>query len=112
MLRVLVAGFGGIAGRGIRAILRPPEFLVEECPVDAVTALVAATHPDVLLLETGPYDGFGRDMRSVAVATGTTVVECSAHRTTLRVHPPTGGCFTRPLSEHALLDSVRAGGRG
>ncbi|QEU90455.1 hypothetical protein [Streptomyces kanamyceticus] len=107
MLRVLVVGFGDIAGRGIRAILRHPGILVEECGTDTVTAVVAETRPDVLVLEAGPEGGSALATPMAVGAPGTTVVICSAHRTDMRVYPASGGCFTRPLSARALIDSVR-----
>ncbi|MEU9918084.1 hypothetical protein [Streptomyces sp. NPDC051001] len=109
MLRVLVVGFGDIAGRGIRAILRHPQILVEECGTDTVTEAMAVTRPDVLVLEGGVQGGDALATRMAADAPGTTVVLCSAHRTDMRVFPASGGCFTRPLSAQALIDIVRGG---
>ncbi|WP_306333562.1 hypothetical protein [Streptomyces sp. KL118A] len=107
MLRVLVVGFGDIARRGIRSILRNPGILLMECGTDAVTAVVAGTRPDVVVLEAGPRGGGARAARLAAETPGTTVVLCSAHRTDMRVYPASGGCYTRPLSARALIDGVR-----
>lgn len=110
MLRVLVVGFGDIAGRGIRSILRGPDILVTECGTEAMTAVVAGVRPDVLVLEAGPRGGGALAARLTAGAPGATVVLCSAHRTDLRVFPASGGSFTRPLSERTLIESVRGAG--
>ncbi|MEU7577027.1 hypothetical protein AB0B50_05400 [Streptomyces sp. NPDC041068] len=110
MLRVLVVGFGGIAGHGIRSILRHPGILVEECGADTVAEVMAARRPDALVLEAGPGDGGAPAAfaaRTAATVPGTTVVLCSAHRTDMLVYPASGGCFTRRLSARALIDSVR-----
>lgn len=109
MLRVLVGGFGDIAVRGIRAILRHPEFQVEECGADAVTDALAARRPDALLLETGPRADTVFAEAVAAALPGLTVVACSAHRTDMRVRPRESGAWhSRRLSAQALLDSVRS----
>lgn len=107
MRRVLVGGFGEVARLGVRAILRPSEFVIDECGIDAVMSVVAATQPDVLVLNTGHIDLWR--VASVAVAyPALTVVACSASENTIRTFPGSGGgrCLSQPLSAAALLESV------
>ena len=53
MLQVLLAGFGEVALRGIRAILSSPELVIDECAIECVMSAVAARTPDVVVIEAG-----------------------------------------------------------
>lgn len=109
MLRVVVGGFAGVAAQGIRAILKPPEFALTDCTIDAVVNVVAATQPDALVLNSGK-DCECTLAASVARAhPGMTVVACSAEGTAMRVYPRSGGgpVSSRSLSAAALIECVR-----
>lgn len=109
MLRVLVGGFGEVARRGIRAILSSPEFVIDECAVEAVMSAVGATKPDVLVMDAGVWD-LGRAAQVAAAHPALTVIACSANENTMRTFPRFSGgrCSSRPLSAAALLESVRS----
>lgn len=109
MLRVLVGGFGEVARRGIRAILSLPDFVIDECAVEAVMSAVGATHPDVLVMDAGAQD-IWRAAHVAAAHPAVTVVACSANEDTIRTFPRFGGgrCLSQPLSATALLESVRS----
>ena len=109
MLRVLVGGFGEVARLGIRAILSSPEFVIDECGIESVMSAVAATQPDVLVMDTGSQD-LGGAARVAAAYPALTVVACSASEDTMRTFPRFGGgrCVAQPLSADAMLEGVRS----
>lgn len=108
MVRVLVGGFGGVARCGIRAILREPDVVIDECAVEAVMSEIDATLPDVLVIDSGAF-GFDRLARVARANPAMTVVVCSADDDVLRTYPRFAGrCSSQRLSAAALLESVRS----
>jgi hypothetical protein len=109
VLRVLVGGFGEVARLGIRAILSAPDFVIDECGIASVMRVVAATQPDVLVLDTGPLNP-AHAASMAAAYPALTVVACSANDNTIRTFPALRGglCLSETLSAAALLESVRS----
>ena len=111
MLRVLVGGFGEVPRLGIGAILRPPDFVIDEYEIEDVMNAVAAIQPDALVLDSGPLE----DLRlATGVATAypaVTVVACSSPLRTRSVPFPAraeaGGCPGHSNAA-ALLECVRS----
>lgn len=108
MLQVLLAGFGEVARRGIRAILSSSELVIDECAIECVMSAVAARTPDVVVIEAGVRD-LARAERVASACPAVTVVACTASEDTIRIFPRFcgGQCWSRPLSAQALRESVR-----
>ncbi|WNG88144.1 hypothetical protein C6A87_002460 [Mycobacterium sp. ITM-2016-00317] len=108
MLQVLLAGFGEVARRGIRAILSSPELVIDECAIERVMSAVVVLTPDVVVIEAGVRE-LARAERVASTCPAVTVVACSASEATIRIFPRfCGGQYrSRPLSAEALRESVR-----
>ena len=110
MPRILVGGFGPIARLGLRAILDQAAVeVVAECRPGRVMTLLAATSPDVVVLD---LDAAGTDQLARTVAArdpAVTVIACSVNRSLMRVYPRTasGHVYCRGLSAAVLAEAVR-----
>jgi DNA-binding NarL/FixJ family response regulator len=108
--RILVAGFGPIGRLGLRAILDQPAVeVVGECQIDMVMKMVAATSPDVVVLD---LNAFGADELALSVVAShpaVTVIACSVDRALMRVYPRSGNgqSYGRELTAAALVEAAR-----
>ncbi|WP_460358199.1 hypothetical protein [Mycobacterium sp. ZZG] len=107
MLQILLAGFGEVARRGIRAILASPELVIDECALECVMTVLVTRTPNSVVIEAGIRD-LTRAERVAAACPAATVVACSADEETIRIFPKFcgGQCRAQPLSAEALRASV------